>query len=78
MVPMVVCVNNASGSSSSITEILGLNSCTLKSDVFVLGQQTLGSSPPVMKREEYALNGTYNFSISSITGSSTLKRKSVV
>jgi hypothetical protein len=31
-----------------------------------------------MKREVCALNGTYSFSISSITGSSTLEQKSVV
>jgi hypothetical protein len=78
MVPMVVYVNNTTGSSSSTTEKLELDNCTLKGDVFVLGRRTVGSSPPVMKREACALNGTYSFSVSSITGSSTLEKKSVV
>jgi hypothetical protein len=75
---MVNCVNNASGSSSSLTEIAKLERYALNGDVVVLGEFILGSSPPVTKREVCALNGTYSFSISSITGSSTLEPKTMV
>jgi hypothetical protein len=81
MVHLFVCVNNSSGGSSSITEIAKLDRYALNGDLIVLGECTLGSSSPVMKNvlcEVCALNGTYSYSVNSITGSSTLESKSVV